>query len=168
MKKITAALLTCALLLSGCTQSNLVQQEGNREPDTEIQEGIEISWSQVWDELDNQFIDPELYPFSESVNCNVVEEEKRIEFILLVQPGTTREEAASYATTVIKGFNDCIATQDFSYEYSTEDTYGSYVSGYDVTMLVAPYDSKEDSSTWILEDTIKANSEYRDVGAETE
>lgn len=165
MKKVVLVFLTCMLLLCGCTQSNIVAKEGSQEPDTEVRDGIEINWNQVWEELDTQFIDPELYPFSESVNCNVVVEEGRIDFVLLVQPGTTKEEAAPYAVEVLKAFNDSIATQDFNYQHSSDDSYGNYISQYDVTVLVAPYDTKEISSTWILEDTIKAGAAYREVGA---
>lgn len=165
MKKIITALLTCTLLLSGCTQSNIVAKDGSGVPDTEVRSGIEIEWGQVWNDLDSQFADPEVYPFCESVNCNIVEEEHRIELVLLVQPGTTVEEAAPYATEVIKGFNDSIATQDFSYAVSGDEYYGGFMDLYDVNVLVAPYDTKEDSATWILEDTITAGSDYREVGA---
>lgn len=165
MKKIAMILLASVLLLCGCTKSNIVKTEGYREPDTELRQGIEINWGQVWDDLDSQFLDTALYPFSVSVNGNIHDDKNQIDLVLLVQPGTTKEQAASYATDVIKGFNDSVATQDFNYKVSSEDSYGSFISRYDVTVLVSPYDTKEDSSTWILQDTIKAGSVYRPVGA---
>lgn len=164
MKKIVVLLSVFALLLSGCTQSNIVKNQGKLDPDMETKDDIEINWSQVWEDLDAQFIDPELYPFSESVNCNVVDEGKRIEFFLLVQPGTTKEQASSYATEVLKGFNDSIVTQDFSYESSGEESYGSYLAQYEIYVMVAPYDSKQHEETWIMEDTIQPGEAYRPAG----
>lgn len=166
MKKIAMTLLASVLLLCGCTQSHIVEPEGNSQPDTEIRKGIEISWGQVWDDLDSQFVNSEQYPFSVSVNCNVHDDKNQIDLVLLVQPGTTKEQAAPYATDVVKAFNDSVATQDFNYKMSSGNSYGSFINLYDVTILVAPYDSKENSSTWIIQDTIKAGSDYRPVGAE--
>lgn len=165
MKKLVITLLSCTLLLCGCTQSNIVASEGDRVPDTEIKGGIEIEWGQVWDDLDAQFLDKELYPFSESVNCNVVDEENRIDVVLLVNEEITPEQAGEYATAVLKGLNDSVATQDFSFNVSDDEFYGDFVSNNDVTVLVAPALTFEDSSTYILQDTIKADEEYRPVGA---
>lgn len=165
MKRIIMLLSACVLLLCGCTESNIVAKGGGgSEPDTEIRNDIQVDWNQVWDDLDAQFADPEVYPFSESVNCNIVEEGKRIEFFLLVQPGTTEEEASSYATEVLKGFNDSVATQDFSYSESGEDSYGSYLAQYEIYVLVSPYDTKEHKDTWIFEDTIQPGEAYRAIG----
>lgn len=165
MKKIVLTLLSCTLLLCGCTQSNIVASEGDRVPDTEIRGGIEIEWGQVWDDLDAQFLDKELYPFSESVSGNIVSEENRIDLVLLVNEVITKEEAGAYATEVVKGLNDSVSTQDFSFNPSEEDFYGDFISNNDVTILVAPATTFEDSSTWILEDTIRADEEYRPVGS---
>ena len=52
MKKILIA-IGCALLLSGCTESNIVDpQNGSAVPETGIVEGIQIDCGQVQDELD--------------------------------------------------------------------------------------------------------------------
>ena len=164
MKKIIITLLSCTLLLCGCTQSNIVASEGNRVPDTEIRGGIEIEWGQVWDDLDAQFLDKELYPCSESINGNIMDEENKIDLVLLVNEEITKEQASEYATAVLKGLNDSVATQDFSFNPSDEEFYGDFVSNNDVSVLVAPALSFEDPSTHILEDTIKADEEYRPVG----
>lgn len=165
MKKIVITLLSCTLLLCGCTQSNIVAAEGERVPDTEIRGGIEIEWGQVWDELDAQFLDKELYPFSQSINGNIRDEENKIDLVLLVEGEITKEEAGAYATTVLKGLNDSVATQDFSFHPSDDDFYGDFVSNYDVSVLVAPAKSFEDPANYILEDTIRADEEYRPVGS---
>ena len=70
--------------------------------------------------------------------------------------------AAEYATEVIKGFNDLIWEQNHDYARSTEDSYGGYVSRYNIYVMVGPDDVKDNRETWILEDTIPAG-EYRPV-----
>ena len=87
--------------------------------------------------------------------------------VLLVNEEITQEEAGAYATAVLKGLNDSVATQDFSFNVSDDEFYGDFVSNNDVTVLVAPAMTFEDSSTYILQDTIKADEEYRPVGATT-
>ena len=114
--------------------------------------------------MDAQFLDKELYPFSESINGNIMDEENKIDLVLLVNEEITPEQAGEYATVVLKGLNDSVATQDFSFNPSDEEFYGDFVSNNDVSILVAPALSFEDPSTYILQDTIKADEEYRPVG----
>ena len=55
---------------------------------------------------------------------------------------------------MIKGFNDLIAEQNSNYSVSGDDFYGGFVSEYDIYVMVAPDDTKDDEATWILEDNI--------------
>ena len=65
---------------------------------------------------------------------------------------------------MIKGFNDLIAQQNSDYAPSSENSYGGFVEQYGIYVLVSPDSTKDDSTTWILEDTIPAG-EYRPVSA---
>ena len=71
MKKILIA-IGCALLLSGCTESNIVDpQNGSAVPETGIVEGIQIDWGQVQDELDEEFVGSDDYPYGENIDFYV-------------------------------------------------------------------------------------------------
>ena len=65
---------------------------------------------------------------------------------------------------MIKGFNDLIAQQNSDYAPSSENSYGGFVEQYGIYVSVSPDSTKDDSTTWILEDTIPAG-EYRPVSA---
>ena len=101
------------------------------------------------------------------MNAQVSSDENMLKFFLLLNTAISQEEAGAYATEVIKGFNDLVAEQNTSYARSGEDSYGGFVEKYDVYVMVGMDDSKDDKSTWILEDSIPAG-EYRPVSAGTE
>lgn len=168
MKKI-CVVLGCALLLCGCTESKIVTptQPANLAPDMNVySKGIEINWDQVKEDWNDAFADPSVYPLAHSLDYLRDDDAETLDIYIYVQPGTTEEEASEYATEAIKGLNDAVYMQDFSFTQSGADYYGSFVSIYDVNVVVAPYDTKEDQSTWIINDKIEA-FEYKEVGSES-
>lgn len=163
--KRSILLLACICLLCGlcgCTKSNIVNTGNNYGDLPQPVDGI--VWEQLWEDFDVIYTDLDVYPFAETVNGGVYPEENKIKFFLLLNTTISDEEAEEYATTVIKGFNDLISMQNSAYAHSTEDSYGGYVSQYEVYVMVAPDDSKSNEDTWILEDTIPAG-QYRPVSA---
>lgn len=171
MKKIVVV-LGCALLLSGCTESNIVSptqsavQPSDLAPDLNVySRGIEIDWDEVALTWNEGYADQSMYPIAHSLEYTRDDDAETLEIRIYVQPGTSKEDAAAYATEAIKGLNDSVYTQDFSFEPSRSDYYGSFVSIYNVNVIVAPYDTKDDESTWLLNETIEA-SEYRDLSDE--
>ena len=53
-------LIACMVFLSGCTQSNIVQPDSETkiaDPDFDVREGIEIDWTQVSTDAEEDFED---------------------------------------------------------------------------------------------------------------
>ena len=158
-------IMASVCLLCGCTKSNIISGEQNQYGELPQPDQNGIVWEQLWEDFDDIYADQDVYPFIETVNGGVYSDENKIKFFLLLNNEISSEEAADYATEVIKGFNDLIAEQNDKYALSSEDSYGGYVSSYDVYVMVSTDDSKADKSSWILEDTIPAG-EYRPVDPE--
>lgn len=163
MKKMMMILAACTLLLSGCTKSNIVSGGADYSDLPQPQGGI--VWEQLWDDFDEIYTDADIYPFSETVNGGFYDEEKQAKFFLLLNTEISKEEAAIYATTVLKGLGDLISEQNSNYTKSSENSYGSYLDQYEIYVMVAPDGAKDDESTWILEDTIPLG-EYQAVDGE--
>lgn len=113
----------CAALLCGCTKSNIVQPE-TYGPDFNVYLDIEIDHEQVQADVDDIFLDPEDYPMGVKIDINIAEAEEHVDVTVVVKDGTSAEDTAQYAMEVIKGINDQVAVQDFTYGESGEDTYG--------------------------------------------
>lgn len=163
MKKIIVLLLASMLVLSGCTKSNIVKGGQDYSDMPQPVEGI--VWEQLWEEWDEMYTDQDLYPFSETVNGGVYADENTMKFFILLNQEISKEEAAEYATTVLKGLGDLMAGQNPDLTASGDDSYGSYMDKYNIYVMVSPDATKSDESTWILEDTIPAG-EYREVSGE--
>lgn len=164
MKSI-ACLLAAACLLSGCTKSNIISEATQDYSDLPQPGPDGIVWEQLWEDWDEIYTDLNDFPYAETVSGGVYPEENALKFYILLNTTISREEAAQYATTVIKGFNDLISEQNPEYEPSSDESYGGYASQYEIYVMVAPDGTKADTSTWILEDTIPAG-EYRAVSPE--
>lgn len=160
IKKL-AVILTGVCLLCGCTKSNIISG-GQDYSDLPQPSADGIVWEQLWEEFQEEYEDEDIYPFVETVNAAVYPEENQIKFFLLLNTEISAEEAAKFATGVIKEFNDLAAEQNTAYAPSSDDSYGGYVSKYNVYVMVAPDELKGEKSSWILEDTIPAG-EYRAV-----
>lgn len=158
--KIAAALL-CVGLLCGCTKSTIT----NPEPDTEAEQAQEnpygIDWDKFWEDWTNKYTDPEIYPFAGTVSGGIFADENAARFFLLLNEDISPEEAQAYAMDVVKGFGTLIAEQNSQYSPASETSFGSFLDGHDIYVMVSNDDTKMDESTWILEDTIPAG-QYRE------
>ena len=161
MKKCMLLLL-CVCLLSGCTKSNIVPDGSDEQYEDAPQPVGGIVWEQLWEDFDAIYADPNDYPFVETVNGGVYPGEGYVRFFLLLNTTISEEEAAEFAETAIKGFNDLISEQNGNYAPSSDESYGGFVEQYNIYVMVGPDDTKVDKSTWILEDTIPAG-QYRPV-----
>ena len=86
------ALIICAMsamLLTGCTESHILASGGPAEPVFETQQGIVLDWTQIGNDMDDEFVDNEEYPMALSVNYSVDNENKSIDLTLIVKQGTT-------------------------------------------------------------------------------
>ncbi|MGI5946844.1 MAG: hypothetical protein ACOX8K_05505 [Lachnospiraceae bacterium] len=159
-KKMLAVMGCAAMLLSGCTQSNIVTPSGEAAaPDFSIKEDVQIVWEQVYEDLGESFMESEDYPNLEQIGFNVNEEEKMVNLEVLVSEETTKEEAVSYATALVKAINDEVQIQSAYYEASSEESYGGFFKEYGFHAVVAPIQSPEDESTYLVNDTVAAGEE---------
>ncbi len=155
MLKRIAALFLCVCLLSGCTKSTILEPEvtesapGDLDPD-------EIMWDDLWDGWTNTYTDPEVYPFAMTVNCSIYPDEGIVRFFLLLNTEVSVEEAQAYAMDVVKGLGDAIADQNDNCTHTSDTSYGSFLDGYDIYVMVSEDAVKADRGSWILEDTIPA------------
>lgn len=162
IKRVTL-MLTTMCLLCGCTKSNIIHKDGDENLPQLSSEGI--VWEQVWDEFQSQYADEAWYPFVSSVGGGIEPSKKELELYLFLNEEITAQEAADYATEAIKGFNDFISAQNNDYAFSSDSSYGGYVSKCKIHVMVGLDAPVEDKSMWILDDTIPAG-EYRPVNPE--
>lgn len=124
IKKL-ALTVGCMALLCGCTKSNIVKPEQSAlEPDFNIYLDIIIDQEQLKADVDDIFLDPKDYPMADEIDFEINEEEEFVNVTVVVKDGTRPEDAANYSMEVIKGINDQVAVQDFTYGESGSDTYG--------------------------------------------
>ena len=71
MKRLLLIALGCAAFLAGCTESTILDPTGPAVPETEIIEGIQIDWNQVQDELDEEFVESDDYPYGKNIDFYV-------------------------------------------------------------------------------------------------
>lgn len=167
MKKL---LLICSFifLLSGCTKSNIVTGQGPAVPEFETKEGIVLNWDQIGNNLDEIFTETEDYPMGVSVNYSIDPENKVLDLTLLVEDNSTPEEAVEYATAVMKGMNDEVATQDFNYTMSSSESYGGFFKEFTTNLIVMPNGSQSNEGRWLVDMTIEAGSDAPVVPVERE
>lgn len=114
----------CIMLLCGCTKSNIVQPEETPGPDFNIYNNIEISEEQLHYDVDDIYLDPIDYPMASAIDFDLNLDEAYVDITVVVKDGTSPEDTAYYADVAIKGINDEVAVQDFSYGESDTDTFG--------------------------------------------
>ena len=110
-------LAACMVLLSGCTQSNIVNPESETkiaDPNFDIQDDIEIDWTQVSADAESVFEDTGAYPYSKDFHFLLEPQKKEVMLVWVVSDDFPASEIRTYSDNLIKGFNDVVATQDFS------------------------------------------------------
>jgi len=163
------ALLICAMsvmLLTGCTESHILKSTAPAEPVFETQQGIVLDWAQIGNDMDEEFVDNEEYPMALSVNYKVEPETKSIDLTLLVKDGTTPEEAVVFADAAVRHLGDEVAMQDFSYEKSSDTSYGGFFKDYDVHLIVMPDYKMNEQQYWLVDMDIPKDSDEKIVPKE--
>lgn len=155
-----------AMLLTGCTQSHILAGGGPAEPVFETQQGIVLDWTQIGNDMDEEFVDSEDYPMALSVNYSVDQKKKSIDLTLIVKAGTTPEEAVKYADAGVRYLNDVAADQDFSYERSSETSYGGFFKNYDLHLIVMPDYTMKEQKYWLVDMNIPKGSDEKIVPKE--
>lgn len=163
------AFLICAVsafLLTGCTESHILASGAPAEPVFETQDGITLDWSQIGNDLDEEFTDNADYPMALSVNYNLDPKTKHMDVTLLVKEGATPEEAVDFANAAMRAINDEAAMQDFSYEKSSDTSYGGFFKEYDVHLIVMPDYTMEKQEYWLVDMDIPKGSDEKIVPKE--
>ncbi len=163
------ALLICAMsvmLLTGCTEKHILNSTAPAEPVFETQQGIVLDWDQIGNDMDEEFVDNEEYPMALSINYMVEPKTKSIDLTLLVKDGTTPEEAVVFANAAVRHLGDEAAMQDFSYEKSSDTSYGGFFKDYDVHLIVMPDYKMNEQQYWLVDMDIPKGSDEKIVPKE--
>lgn len=171
-KEILAAAAACIVLFTaGCTESNILKPENGRpQPDFTIVTDVKLDWNQISEDVDSYYEGmEEEYPGLLTFNYAHKDEEKLVTAQLFVDDTVDGEDAAAYATDLIRYINDAICIQNNSLAFSTNDTYGGFFDDYSFQVQVMPDATQDDESTWLVNMTVEAgsNAPIVPVGAES-
>jgi len=153
-QKVLVLIASCAILLSGCTKSNIVNPDNPVEPDFNLYNNIELDEDQIRDELDEIYLDTGDYPMASAINFEFHLEESYITIDVVVKDGTSPDDAAWFADQAIKGINDLAADQDFTYGLSDEDTFGGLYQDNEIQLKIYNESSYSSKSAPMYETTI--------------
>ena len=156
-------LIACMVLLSGCTQSNIVSPDSETkiaDPEFGIQDDIDIDWSQVSTDADSIFEDEKTYPYSKGFHFYLEPNKKEIMLMWVVADDFPDNEIEHYADELIKGFNDVTAVQDFSIEHSSDDSFGGLWKRYGLSFSIVPESTQDDEETWFISGAFPAGTDF--------
>lgn len=128
--------LGCAVLLCGCTKSNIVKPEESQGPDFNIYMDLDIDEEQLHDDVEDIYLDESEYPMAAAIDFELHLDEGYVDVSVVVKDGTTPEDAAYFADVALKGINDEVVTQDFSYGESAEDTFGGLYQDNEIRLKI--------------------------------
>jgi len=163
------ALMICAMsvmLLTGCTEKHILNSTGPAEPVFETQQGIVLDWDQIGNDMDEEFVNNEEYPMALSVNYSVDQKNKKIDLTLIVKDGTTPDEAVVFANAAVRYIGDEAAMQDFSFEKSSDTSYGGFFKDYDLHVIVMPDYRMKEEQYWLVDMDIPKGSDEKIVPKE--
>ena len=110
--------------MCGCTKSNIVRSEDAAQPDFNMYMNVELDINQLHEDVNDIYLDESDYPMAAAIDFDLRLDESAVDVIAVVKDGTSAEDAAYFADVAIKGINDQVAVQDFSYGESDDDTFG--------------------------------------------
>lgn len=114
----------CVALLCGCTKRNIINNEESAQPDFNMYMDVELDMEQLQEDVNDIYLDENDYPMASAIDFELNLDEAYVNVTAVVKDGTSPEDAAYFADVAIKGINDQVAVQDFSYGESAEDTFG--------------------------------------------
>lgn len=161
IKKL-ALVLGCAALLCGCTKSNIVQPDETQGPDFNMYMDIVLDNEQLIEDVNDIYVDETDYPMASSVDVVLDLDNELVHITVVVKDGTSKEDAAAYAMEAIKGVNDQVAVQDFSYGESSEDSYGGLYQDNAIDLKIYEESEYEADGTPMYEGQIPMDT-YQEV-----
>lgn len=171
MRKILV-LLACAAVLSGCApKSNIVSPDSTEgtvagQPDFDAKDDVEIDWEQAKVDAEDIFTDTKEYPYSVDFHLLLQPEQKEIMLVWVVKDDLPSNQIAKYSEALVKGFNDMVATQDFSIERSSDTSYGGLWKTYGLSYGLAPESTQDDEDTWFISGSYPAGTDFKLPSAE--
>ena len=171
MRKILV-LLACAAVLSGCApKSNIVSPDSTEgtvagQPDFDAKDDVEIDWEQAKVDAEDSFTDTKEYPYSVDFHLLLQPEQKEIMLVWVVKDDLPSNQIAKYSEALVKGFNDMVATQDFSIERSSDTSYGGLWKTYGLSYGLAPESTQDDEDTWFISGSYPAGTDFKLPSAE--
>ena len=143
----------CVALLCGCTKSNIVQPETNG-PDFNMYNDIVIDEDQLHEDVDDIYLDPKDYPMGAAIDFELHLDEEYVDVVAVVKDGTSPEDTAFFADVAIKGINDQVAVQDFTYGESNTDTFGGLYQDNEIRLKVYTESDYEAGGEPLYETTV--------------
>lgn len=134
--KILMIAVGCAAALSACTKSNIVQPESVIEPDFNMYNNIELDPEQLQEDVEDVWLNETEFPMGAAFDFEIFEDQALVDMSVVVKDGTSPEEASWYADQVVKGFNDQVVMQDFSYGEASEDSFGGYFQDREIHLKI--------------------------------
>lgn len=156
-------LVACMILLSGCTQSNIVKPTAETkvaDPDFSLKDDIDIDWEQVSLDAEDVFENKSEFPYSDNFHFLLEPEKKEIMLVWVVSDDFPTSEIRNYADTLIKGFNDVVAVQDFSISKSSDTSFGGIWKNYALSFGIAPVSTQDDEETWFISGNYGAGVDF--------
>lgn len=151
--------LGCAVLLCGCTKSNIVQPDlepgETMGPDFDLYNNIEIDTEQLQEDVEEIYLDEDDYPMAATIEIDLDLDEEYLAVTVVVKDDTSPEDAAQYAETVVKGTNDQIAVQDFGYAESDDNSYGGIHQDNEIRVKIYDESSYESEAEPMYEATFE-------------
>lgn len=157
MKTLVLA-VGAAALLCGCTKSNIVRPDATDGPDFNMYNDIVIDMEQLHEDVDDVYLDEGDYPMAEAIDFDLNLDEGYVEVTAVVKDGTTPEDAAYFADAAVKGVNDQVAIQDFTYGESDEKNFGGLYQDNEIRLKVYEASSYESNGDPIYETTVPADT----------
>lgn len=172
MKKMIIALACGAFLFTGCMKSTVtttlpsIEEETSMmaipTPDMEIHDDIILDWEQGVNDIGNVLQNLDYYPKMKDVSVMVDDEKKEITIVMSVEDDITPEEALEYAERGLGDSNNAVGDQDFSIAKAEDDvTYGGLYERYGVYVGIAPESTKDDESTWLVNEHLEKGEPFR-------
>ena len=152
-----------ALSSGACANSDIVVRDSSMnkevdEPVFETQKNITLDWTQIRSDAEEQFNDKTLYPMSDYIDMAFKADENRVLLIWSLSNEISDDEALAYGPEYIKAVNDYAATQDFSIEKSSENSYGGLFDKYDLEVQLFREDDIMENSRYIVNQVIEAGT----------
>lgn len=149
---LSAILLMCCPFAYGCNNNS-----SNTNSDVNMPyANTGTTWDNTINGVYEVALDKALYPYSDNIYINVDENNKLVDYTIIVAEETTSKQAVTYATDLIKSFNDIASKKDDSVSPSSDDYYGSVFDEYEIVMTIATEKSILNEKDWLVCQTIKA------------